>query len=881
MPQSPQSLSGSQIRKKFLDFYIKREHKWLPSASLVPEDPTVLLTIAGMLPFKPIFLGQRSPEFPCATTSQKCLRTNDIENVGRTARHHTFFEMLGNFSFGDYFKEQAIAWAWELSTEVFGLSPENLVVSVFEDDDEAFAIWRDQIGIPEHRIQRMGEEDNFWTSGPTGPCGPCSEIYYDFHPEKGDDHIDLEDDTRFIEFYNLVFMQYNQDAQGNRTTLQKKNIDTGLGLERMAQILQQVPNNYETDLILPIIKTAAEIAGINYAKSNEKTKVSLKVIGDHVRAVVHMIADGITASNTGRGYILRRLIRRVVRHGRLIGIQGEFTCKVAQSAIALSTSAYPNVREREAVITAELEREESRFLKTLERGEKLIAEIVEQVKQAGKTQIPGRDAFTLYDTYGFPLELTQEVAEEEGLTVDVAGYEVAMKEQQETSQAAHETIDLTVQESLDKLAEHIHGTEFLGYTQPQSTGKVAVLLVDGKSVESAQAGVEVQVILEQTPFYAESGGQIGDHGYLSGDNLLVRIQDVKKESDFFVHFGSIERGTLQVRDTVTAQIDRACRRRAQANHTATHLLQAALKLIVDPGISQAGSLVAFDRLRFDFNCSRSLTAEEVQQVEEQVNTWIGEAHTAEVAVMPIAEAKAKGAVAMFGEKYGDEVRVIDFPGVSMELCGGTHVNNTAEIGVFKIVSEAGIAAGIRRIEAVAGPAVLDYLNLRDKIVRELSDRFKAKPEELPERIISLQNELKGSQKQLDALKQELALAKSDQLLAQAESVGEFKVLVAMMENADPDALKTAAERLQQKLGESAVVLGSVPAEGKVSLVAAFSPKVNKHKKLQAGKFIGGIAKICGGGGGGRPNLAQAGGRDASKLEEALDTAKSKLRESLE
>ncbi|NEP62243.1 MAG: alanine--tRNA ligase, partial [Symploca sp. SIO2G7] len=836
MPKSSQFLSGSEIRQKFLDFYIQRQHKWLPSASLVPEDPTVLLTIAGMLPFKPIFLGQRSPEFPRATTSQKCLRTNDIENVGRTARHHTFFEMLGNFSFGDYFKEQAIAWAWELSTEVFGLSPENLIVSVFQDDDEAFAIWRDQIGIPAHRIQRMGEEDNFWTSGPTGPCGPCSEIYYDFHPEQGDDSIDLEDGSRFIEFYNLVFMQYNQDAQGNRTPLQNKNIDTGLGLERMAQILQQVPNNYETDLILPIIKTAAAIAGIDYAKSDDKTKVSLKVIGDHIRAVVHMIADGITASNTSRGYVLRRLIRRVVRHGRLIGIQGEFTGKVAESAIALSESAYPNVREREAVITAELQREESRFLKTLERGEKLLAEIIEKVKQAGETQINGRDAFTLYDTYGFPLELTQEVAEEEGLTVDVPGYEEAMKEQQATSQAAHETIDLTVQESLDKLAEHLHGTEFLGYTQPQSPGKVAVLLVDSKSVESAEAGTEVQIILEQTPFYAESGGQIGDRGYLSGDNTLVRIEDVKKESDFFVHFGSIERGTLRLGDTVTAQIDRACRRRAQANHTATHLLQAALKLIVDPSISQAGSLVAFDRLRFDFNCPRSMTLEEVQQVEEQVNTWIGEAHNAEIAVMPIAEAKAKGAVAMFGEKYGAQVRVIDFPGVSMELCGGTHVNNTAEIGVFKIVSETGIAAGIRRIEAVAGPAVLDYLNLRDQIVRELSDRFKAKPEELPERITSLQNELKASQKQLDALKQELALAKSDQLLTQAESVGEFKVLVAMMENADPDALKTAAERLQQKLGESAVVLGSALAGGKVSLVAAFSPKVQKQKKLQAGKF---------------------------------------------
>ncbi|MGB7444543.1 MAG: alanine--tRNA ligase, partial [Coleofasciculaceae cyanobacterium] len=808
-----------------------------------------------MLPFKPIFLGQRQAEFSRATTSQKCIRTNDIENVGRTARHHTFFEMLGNFSFGDYFKEQAIAWAWELSTEVFGLPPERLVPSVFKEDEEAFAIWRDQIGIPAHRIQKMGEEDNFWTSGPTGPCGPCSEIYYDFHPEQGDKKIDLEDDTRFIEFYNLVFMQYNRDAEGSLTPLQNKNIDTGMGLERMAQILQKVPNNYETDLIFPIIETAAKIADIDYVKSDEKTKVSLKVIGDHVRSVVQMIADGISASNIGRGYILRRLIRRVVRHGRLLGIEGEFICQVAETAIALSETAYPNVRQREGVIKAELQREESQFLKTLERGEKLLAEILDKKPK----QISGQDAFTLYDTYGFPLELTQEIAEEQGLTVDVAGFEAEMEAQRQRARDAHETIDLTVQGSIDKLAEHIHATEFIGYTQPQSTAKVEALLVDGKSVELAEAGAEVQVILNQTPFYAESGGQIGDRGYFSGDNVLVRIEDVKKESDFFVHFGRIERGTLQVGDIVAAQIDRACRRRTQANHTATHLLQAALKKIVDSAISQAGSLVSFDRLRFDFNCPRALTPEDLTQVEEQINTWISEAHAAEVTVMPIAEAKAKGATAMFGEKYGDDVRVIDFPDVSMELCGGTHVSNTAEIGVFKIISEAGISSGIRRIEAVAGPAILDYLNVRDKVVKELSDRFKAKPEELPERITNLQTELKATQKQLDATKQELALAKSDQLLDTAESVGEFKVLVAELGEFDPDALKTAAERLQQKLGESAVVLGSVPSEGKVSLVAAFSPKVHKEKKLQAGKFIGAVAKMCGGGGGGRPNLAQAGG----------------------
>lgn len=868
-------LSGAQIRQAFLDFFAERSHQPLPSASLVPEDPTVLLTIAGMLPFKPIFLGQKSAEFSRATTSQKCIRTNDIENVGRTARHHTFFEMLGNFSFGDYFKEQAIAWAWELSTKVFGLPPERVVVSVFEEDDEAFAIWRDQIGIPAHRIQRMGADDNFWVSGPTGPCGPCSELYYDFHPELGDETLDLEDDSRFIEFYNLVFMQYNRDADGKLTPLKNKNIDTGLGLERMAQILQKVPNNYETDLIFPIVETAAKQAGIDYHKAKESTKVSLKVIGDHVRSVVHMIADGITASNMGRGYILRRLIRRVVRHGQLVGIEGAFIAQVAETAIALSESAYPNVRERAEFIKAELEREEVQFLKTLGRGEKLLAEIIARKPK----QISGEDAFTLYDTHGFPLELTQEIAEEHGLTVDVEAFEVELEKQRERARAAHETIDLTVQGALDKLAEHIHPTTFLGYTDPTSTAQVAALLVGGKSVETAEVGTEVQIVLDQTPFYAESGGQIGDRGFLSGETVLVRIEDVRKESGIFIHYGKIERGTVQVAETVTAQIDRACRRRAQANHTATHLLQSALKLLIDESIGQAGSLVAFDRLRFDYNFNRSLTSDELQQVEDQINTWIAEAHDTQAAEMPIAEAKAKGATAMFGEKYGDVVRVIDVPGVSMELCGGTHVRNTAEIGLFKIISESGVAAGIRRIEAVAGPAVLEYLKVRDVVVRDLSDRFKSKPEEIPERVTGLQNELKGAQKQLEALKSELALVKSTQLLEQAESVGDFKILVAEMEGVDATSLQTAAERLLQKIGEGAIVLGSSPEAQKVGLVAAFSPAVNK-KGLQAGKFIGGIAKICGGGGGGRPNLAQAGGRDPGKLKEALAEAKQQIQSGL-
>jgi alanyl-tRNA synthetase len=875
MSSNPQYLSGNDIRQLFLDFYTQRGHQPLPSASLVPEDPTVLLTIAGMLPFKPIFLGQRTPEFKRATTSQKCIRTNDIENVGRTKRHHTFFEMLGNFSFGDYFKAQAIAWGWELSTQVFGISPENLVVSVFEEDDEAFVIWRDTIGVTEKRIKRMGADDNFWASGITGPCGPCSEIYYDFHPELGDDHINLEDDGRFIEFYNLVFMQYNRDASGNLTPLQNQNIDTGMGLERMAQILQKVPNNYETDLIFPIVETAAKIAKIDYHKSDENTKTSLKVIGDHVRSVVHMIADEIRASNVGRGYILRRLIRRVVRHGRLIGISGEFINQVAETAISLSESIYPNLRQREAAIKAELQREEVNFLRTLDRGEKLLAEIIQEVKQKGLTSISGESAFTLYDTYGFPLELTQEVAEENNITVDVDGFNAEMQKQVERAKAAHETIDLTVQGSLDKLAEHIHSTKFIGYTQLKTTAKIEVLLVAGVSEEAAEAGTEVQIVLDKTPFYAESGGQIGDKGYISGDGVLVRIEDVKKESDFFIHFGYIERGTIRIGDEITAQIDRGCRRRAQANHTATHLLQAALKKVVDEGISQAGSLVSFDRLRFDFNCPRALTGEEVQQIEELVNSWISEAHSATMEEIPIAEAKAKGAVAMFGEKYGDQVRVIDFPGVSMELCGGTHVNNTAEIGVFKIIAEAGVASGVRRIEAVSGAAVLDYLNVRDMVTKDLCDRFKVKPEEIPDRITTLQTELRNNEKEIQSLKSQIAIVKSDSLLQTAEIVGEHKIIVAQMEDIDAESLKAAAERLLQKIGNGAVVLGSIPEAGKVSIVAAFSSEVNK-KGVQAGKFVGTIAKICGGGGGGKPNLAQAGGRDSSKLPEALETAKSDL-----
>ena len=885
--------TGAEIRAAFLAFYEQRGHTPMASASLVPEDPTVLLTIAGMLPFKPVFLGQQQRPAPRATSSQKCIRTNDIENVGRTARHHTFFEMLGNFSFGDYFKQQAIHWAWELSTGVFGLSPDNLVVSVFREDDEAEAIWRDVVGVNPKRIIRMDEADNFWASGPTGPCGPCSEIYYDFKPELGDDGIDLEDDSRFIEFYNLVFMQYNRDAQGELTPLAARCIDTGMGLERMAQILQGVPNNYETDLIYPLIETAQDLAGVDYRALDVKGQTSLKVIGDHSRAITQLICDGVTASNLGRGYILRRLLRRVVRHGRLLGIDKPFLMAMGEAAIALMHTAYPQLDERRTVILAELQREEARFLETLERGEKLLADVL----AAKPTQITGAQAFELYDTYGFPLELTEEIAEEHGLAVDLAGFEAAMEGQRQRAKAAAVSIDLTLQEAIDQVAAAAQATAFKGYEALEHPCCVVALVVNGEPAERAVAGDMVQLVLDTTPFYGEGGGQVGDRGVLLGGGdqtsvdagVIVSIDGVSRNRSVFVHSGRVERGQIAVGDLLTARVDQACRRRAQANHTATHLLQAALKQVVDPGIGQAGSLVDFDRLRFDFHCPRAVSAAELEQIEALINGWIAEAHSLEVQEMAIETAKAAGAVAMFGEKYADVVRVVDVPGVSMELCGGTHVANTAEIGLFKIVSESGVAAGIRRIEAVAGPAVLPYLNARDAVVRQLGERFKAQPGEIIERVAALQDELKAAAKALAAAREELATAKAAALVAQAEPIGSaaagmpFQLLVARLDGVDGAGLQSAAQGLADQLGEgAAVVLGGLPDPSdlaKVMLVAAFGKAVVAAGP-KAGAFIGSIAKLCGGGGGGRPNLAQAGGRDGAALDGALQQARTQLVEHL-
>ncbi|KAJ6346261.1 hypothetical protein OIU78_008821 [Salix suchowensis] len=662
-------VSGDAIRRRFLEFYASRSHKVLPSASLVPDDPTVLLTIAGMLQFKPIFLGKAPRQVPRATTAQKFLEITSRKKL-----------LNGHGSFRPRNLDCQLTGLW---------------VSVYEDDDEAFEIWHDEVGVPAEHIKRMGEEDNFWTSGATGPCGPCSELYYDFHPERGYKNTDLGDDSRFIEFYNLVFMQYNKMDDGSLEPLKQKNIDTGLGLERLARILQKVPNNYETDLIYPIIEKAAELANISYALADDRTKMNLKIVGDHLRAIVYLISDGVLPSNIGRGYVVRRLIRRAVRIGRLLGVSGggedgAFLPAIAEKVIEMSPHIDPDVKARGHGILDELQREELRFVQTLERGEKLLDQMLaEALINAQKSEtlpcLSGKEVFLLYDTFGFPVEITTEVAGERGVK-----------------------IDMDVENGGD-LAENVHDTEFLGYDTLSARAVVESLLLNGKSVIQVSEGSEVEVLLNKTPFYAESGGQIGDHGFLyvtqdqSKQTAVVEIKDVQKSlGSVFVHKGTIREGVLEVGREVEAAVDAKLRQRAKVHHTATHLLQSALKKVIGQETSQAGSLVAFDRLRFDFNFHRPLLDGELEEIEKLINGWIGDGTLLQTKVMSLNDAKESGAIAMFGEKYGEQVRVVEVPGVSMELCGGTHVSNTSEIRAFKIISEQGIASGIRRIEAVAG-----------------------------------------------------------------------------------------------------------------------------------------------------------------------------------
>ncbi|AQL00805.1 Alanine--tRNA ligase chloroplastic/mitochondrial [Zea mays] len=859
--------SGDAIRRRFLEFYAARGHKILPSSSLVPGDPTVFLTIAGMLQFKPIFLGkalfpvsfyfipgllccylQEPRRVPRATTSQKCIRTNDIENVGRTARHQTFFEMLGNFSFGDYFKKEATTWAWELATKEYGLPAERLWISVFEDDNEAFNIWHNEVGVPKERIQRMGAEDNFWTSGATGPCGPCSEIYYDFYPERGSSDV--------------------------------------------------VPNNYETDLIFPIIEKAASMAMVSYAKADDATKTNLKIIGDHMRAVVYLISDGVIPSNIGRGYVVRRLIRRVVRMGRLIGIRGDghgnsegaFLPSLAEVVISLSTEIDSDVESRRRSILGELQREEMRFVQTLERGEKLLAELLDEAllnagNNGNKPSLSGKNVFLLYDTYGFPVEITAEIASEQGVTVDIEGFDIEMENQRKQSQAAHNVVRLSVGNETE-IVKNIPDTEFLGYDSLSASAVIKGLLVNGNPVNEVSQGSEVEILLDRTPFYAESGGQVGDNGFLyvnGGEDrrqtTVIEINDVQKSlGNIFVHKGMIKQGSVEVGKEVDASVDAKLRQGAKAHHTATHLLQSALKSVVGSETSQAGSLVAFDHLRFDFNFHRPLSEEELTTIEALINQWIGNAAHVETKVMALQDAKNAGAIAMFGEKYGEQVRVVEVPGISLELCGGTHVSNTAEIRGFKIISEQGIASGIRRIEAVAGDAFVDYVCARDNYMRRLCLSLKVKAEDVNSRVETILEELRATRNVASSLRSKIAVLKAASLASRATTVEpqNVRIVVENMGDVDADGLKSAAEYLIDTLKDpAAVILGSSPGDGKVSLVAAFSPAI-VEMGLQAGKFVSGIAKLCGGGGGGKPNFAQAGGRKPENLPDALEKARAEI-----
>ncbi|HEY9856514.1 MAG TPA: alanine--tRNA ligase, partial [Stenomitos sp.] len=772
------SLTGNEIRDKFIQFFKDKGHNHLPSSSLVPKnDPTVLLTTAGMLQFKPIFMGtEPAPNPPRVCTVQKCFRTTDLDNVGVTARHHTFFQMLGNFSFGDYFKAGAIAHAWEFLTVVLGLPKEKLWVSVFETDDEAIGIWRDQIGVPADRIVRMGEDSNFWAAGPTGPCGPCSEIYFDLGPERGNGKVDAilgEDDDRYLEVWNLVFMEFNRDEAGRLTPLPKKNIDTGMGLERITSVIQGVPSNYDTDLLMPIMEKAASLAGIRYG-ADAKKDVSLKLIADHVRGSVFLIGDGVVPSNEGRGYVLRRIMRRAVRHGKLIGIPQTFLHELGE-VIIQHYAYYPELPAQREFILESLKAEEGRFNQTIDRGTQLLQNAFDTFGADNKV-VPGETAFELYDTYGFPFELTVELAAEKGFSVDETGFHAAMEIQRERARAARGEVTFQAVELQTKEA-----TPFKGYTSTEETATVKEVFAD----KSGKTGV----VLDHTPFYAESGGQVGDQGFLG----TARVVDTQKLGATIVHFLAADATAPKVGDTVAAKVDLERRQDTMRHHTATHLLHAALKQVLGPQVNQAGSLVGPEELRFDFTFARPVTPEELTRVEDLVNAQVFENRPVAHLEMSLTEAQSTGAMALFGEKYGETVRVIDVPGFSKELCGGTHVTATGTIGTFKIVREEGIAAGIRRITAVAGKAALEYFRLQAEAVAQAGGLLKASAEELPERIEKLQEKIKASDNEIKELRTRLAVAQTESLMDHAQSLGAHQLIAAVVPNMGPEALKGAAE----------------------------------------------------------------------------------------
>ncbi len=857
-------MKGNDIREAYLSFFEnQKDHLRLKSFSLIPkDDPSLLLIGAGMAPLKPYFTGKVEPPKHRVTTSQKCIRTGDIENVGHTARHHTFFEMLGNFSFGDYFKKEAISWAWEFLTEVIKLDPSRLYVTIYPDDTEAHDYWHKMVGLPESHIYPL--QDNFWEIG-EGPCGPDSEIFFDQGEEFGTDPENQMggDGDRFLEIWNLVFSQYDRQKDGSYLPLAKKNIDTGAGLERLAAVLQHKKNNFETDLFFPIIEEASKLSGVAYGTSAQGD-VALKVISDHARAITNMIADGILPSNEGRGYVLRRVLRRAVRFGKLLGIQDAFMGQMIDVVINMMKPAYPELVDKQAFIKKVAGVEEDRFHATLNAGTDLLSEMLEDTKKKQGTVLSGDKVFKLYDTYGFPWELTDEIAKEQGLTIDQKGFEAAMEEQKERARAARAKVSAKV------ATPDTTKLDASTLTTNDVDGKTTLLLLgkEGKEIVSAADGTEVTAVLANNPFHAEGGGQIGDAGLIVGEEGTLQVEDTKKLPDGTLYvIGTVTEGIIHEGETVTVTVDRDRREDLARNHTGTHMLQAALRKVLGDQVNQAGSLVLPDRLRFDFTWPEPLTAKQLEEVEQLVNDEIIKGKAVDIKEMPIEEAKKSGAMALFGEKYGDMVRVVSIPGFSKELCGGSHVKNTGEIGSMRIISEGGIGSGIRRIEAVTGKEAYELMKKDRALLLEASQILKGKPEQLAEKIEKTLASMKELSRELEQLKQQQTQGELADLMKDVQEKKGVPFFGAVVHAGNMDELRKAADVVKAKLQGGAFILGTVSGD-KVNLVAMAAPEAVKAG-VHMGKVISKAAKICGGGGGGKPAVAQAGGKDVTKLNEAI------------
>ena len=875
-------MTGKEIRNSFVEFFRNKGHEAVDSSPLIPHgDPTLLFTNAGMVQFKSLFLGDEERDYKKAVTVQKCLRAggkhNDLENVGRTARHHTFFEMLGNFSFGDYFKLEAIEMAWEYLTKVLRLDEERLIITIFTDDDEAGAIWREKIGLSDDKIVKCGEKDNFWSMGDTGPCGPCSEIHYDQGPGVGCGRPECNvecDCDRYLEIWNLVFMQYNRDEKGVMTPLPRPSIDTGMGLERLAAVVQGKESNYDSDIFAGIFAHIEEMSGRVYG-DNESDDISMRVIADHIRATTFLISDGVLPSNEGRGYVLRRIMRRAARHGRRLGMTKPFLHLTAGAVADEMGEAYPSLTEARSYAARVILAEEERFLNTLDHGMRLLDDEVAKLKKKGSLILPGDIAFKLYDTFGFPLDLTEDVLKEEGMTVDSEGFDCSMERQKDAArQAWSGSGEDKVSDLYTSLAkEGMSGTEFIGYEHLETEATVGAIIRDGASAESASEGDEVEIVTDRTVFYAESGGQKGDEGIITNNsgNLAITITDTKKPlGDLFVHKGKIDKGSVKKGEKLLLKVNEASRTATSKNHTATHLLQAALRQVLGDHVKQAGSLVGKDRLRFDFTHFTSLSESELGRIEEVVNRQIWKNNQVNTELLSIADAKAKRATALFGEKYGDEVRVVTVPGFSMELCGGTHVARIGDIGPFKILSEGGIAAGVRRIEGLTSEMAYKTSLVREEELKEIGAIVKGQPGDIIKKVEVLLQKQKSLESELGKLKDKLASSGSDDLISKTIEVNGIKLLATTIEGADGNTLRTLMDNLKGKIGSAIIVLGS-SADDKVSLIAGVTKDLTS--RFHAGKIIGEIAPIVGGKGGGRPDMAQAGGKDVSKLGDALAAVK--------